>query len=295
MLEAQGRFNQISPQLRKELEDKAQKLGRHVKYKFAIARMNPDGEQRADGPTLYPFLFSVTPVTFQIKDPHDGKIKYIGLPIGLKELGAREDSFRRINIKKDQRGVLALDMNKPDDQDVYAFLELHPKNENGKFRDNEMPAIISLIDDVLVAQASITKRNLRIDAMFVANNFSAKEIRDFAAAMGWYEHDDASVLKDRIVDLADKNPEFFKEFVDNKSIQYRAVLQRALDNRVIAYIPVESKIVWASNRQTIAVLERVEDNNLLDRLCDWVLNSKNGMEVYKKIQSLSTEKAAAKQ
>jgi hypothetical protein len=294
MLEAQGRFNQLSPQLRKEIEEKAQKLGRYIKYRFAIGQMNPDGEQRADGPIIYPFLYQVTPVTFTIMDPHDSKTKNIGIPIGLKELGATEDSFKRLNIKSHQRGLLQLDMNKAEDRTYFAWLELHPKLENGKFRDPEMPPIITLIDDVLEAHRSLGDRKLKIDAMFVAQSFSPKEIRDFAAAMGWYEHDNENVLKDKILDLAENNPQYFKEFVDNKQIQYRAVLQRALDGKVIAYVPVESKVIWGGSRQTIAILERVEDGNLLDRLCDWVLTSKNGMEVFKKIQSQLNEKATVK-
>lgn len=291
MLEPQGRFNQLSPELRKELEAKATKLGRHIKYKFAIAQMNPDGEQRADGAYIYPFIYQVTPVTYTIKDPHDSKLKYIGLPIGLKELGATEDSFRRLNIKSNQRGLLMLDMNKAEDRDTYAWLELHPKMENGRFRDPEMPGLISLIDEVLIAHAQLKDQTLRLDAMFVASNFSAKEVRDFSAAMGWDEAENPTVLKRNILELAERDPGFFRDFVDNKAIQYRATLQRALDNKIMAWVPVEHKMVWAGNRQTIAILDRVEDNNLLDRMTDWVQTSKNGMDVYKKIQALLNEKA----
>lgn len=293
MLDAQGKFNQLSPQLRKEIEEKATKLGRYIKYRFAIGQMNPDGEEKADGPIIYPIIYQVTPVTFQVRDPHDDKMKLVGLPIELKELGAREDSFKRLNIKSSQRGLLTLDMNKADDRDYFAWLELHPKLENGRFRDPELPGLITLIDDVLDAKRNLADRKLRIDVLFVAQNFTAKEDRDFAAAMGWFEHENPSVLKEKIMELADTNPVFFRDFVDNKQLQYRATLQRAFDGKIIVYSPVESKVTWAAGRQTIAVLERVEDGNLLDRLSDWVLTSKNGLDVYKKIQSMLTEKATA--
>lgn len=291
MLEPQGRFNQLSPELRKELETKANKLGRIIKYKFAIGQMNPDGEQRADGPVIYPSIYQVTPITFTIKDPHDNKIKYIGVPVGLKELGAREDSFKRLNLKGPQRGLLALDMNKAEDRDWFAWLELHPKLENGKFRDPELPPMICLIDEVTIAHQTLADHKLKLDALFVAGSFSAKEVRDFSAAMGWDEAENPTILKKNIIELAERDPAFFRDFVDNKAIQYRATLQRALDNKVIAWVPVESKMVWAGNRQTIAILDRVEDNKLLDRMTDWVQTSKNGMDVYKKIQTLLNEKA----
>lgn len=294
MLLAQGKYNHLSPQLRKELEDRAAKLGRFIKYKFAIAKKNPDGEKRTGGEYLYPLLYTLTPVTYQIRDPYDLQLKTIGLVAQLKELGAQDDGFHRLVVKEGWQGVYTLDMNKPDDRDMFAWLEMHPKLEGGKFRDENIGAVVTMIDDLADAKRMNTQRNLRIDAMFVASNFTIMQMRDFAAAMNWNEHDDPEILKNNIVALAEQDPEFFRDFVDNKKIEYRAVLKRAMDNNIIAYVPVESKVIWSSNRQTIAVLERVETNNLLDRLCDWVLTSKNGMDIYNRIRAMLSEKAAAK-
>lgn len=294
MLLAQGKYNQLSPQLRKELEDKAAKLGRFIKYKFAIAKKNPDGEKRTGGEYLYPLLYTLTPVTYQIRDPYDLQLKNIGMVARLKEMGAQDDSFRRLQVKEGWQGVYTLDMNKPEDQEVFAWLEMHPKLEGGKFRDTNIGAVVTMVDDLADAKRMNIQRNLRIDAMFVASNFTEKQQRDFAAAMGWNEHEDSEIIKNSIVSLAEQDPEFFRDFVDNKKIEYRAVLKRAMDNNIIAYVPVESKVIWNSNRQTIAILERVETNNLLDRLSDWVLTSKNGMDVYNKIRGMLSEKTAEK-
>jgi len=291
MLEAQGKhYNHLSDQLRKELNDKADKAGRYVRYKFDIARKNPDGEQRTGGEFLYPLLYTLTPATYNIVDPYDKKQKKIALVLALKEFGADFDHFGRVTIRSATQGKLILDMTKPEDRDIFGFLEMHPKMTGGRFQDKEGPGIVSLIDEVKTADDSLKRRNLRIDAMYVAANMQLREIKDFAAAMGWDEHEEPVLLRDKITELAEMDPEFFRSFIDNKSIEYRATIQRSLDNDLIQFLPVESKFIWSTNRQTIAVLDRVEGHNVLERMTDWIMTSKNGMEVFTKLKSMLSKK-----
>lgn len=291
MLEAQGKhYNHLSDQLRKELQDKATKAGRFVRYKFDIARKNPDGEQRTGGEFLYPILYTLTPATYDIVDPYDKKQKKIALVLRLKEFGADYDHFGRVTISGGDQGKMLLDLNKPEDRDVFGFLEMHPKMSGGMFQEKNGRGIVSLIDEIKVADDSLKRRNLRIDAMYVAANMQLREIKDFAAAMGWNEHDEPVVLRDRITGLAELDPEFFRSFIDNKSIEYRATIQRAQDNDIIQFLPVESKFVWSSNQQAIAVLDRVEGHNILERMTDWIMTSKNGQEVFTKMKSILSKK-----
>lgn len=290
MLEAIGKFNQLSPELRKDLESKLAKAGKRAKYRFAIAKKNPDGEQKTGGEYLYPLLWTLTPVTYDIIDPYDKQRKRIGLVKNVKENGIGEDEFKRLHIKEGWQGKYELDLSKPDDQDLFAFLELHPKLEGGKFRDQHIPAMITKIDAKADASKNIEFRNTRINALFVAQSFSDQEVRDFASAMGWNEEEEPEVLRDRVLEIADKDAEFFREFIDNKHIEYRAVIQRAIDSKIIAFVPVENKFVWSSNNQPIAVLERAEGDQVLDRMCDWIMTSKNGIDVFNKLKSMLATK-----
>lgn len=279
-------YNNLSPKLRETLEAKAKEAGRYVKYKFAIAKRNPDLELKTGGEYLYPLRWALTPVTFYITDPHDGLRKRIALVKELKEFGAPGDGFKRVLLDEHFRGVLTLDMEHMPDQDIFMYLELHPKLEGGMFRDKNEMAVFRHIDVVKEAKASLTARENRANAMFVASQMSLNEARDFACAMGWDEHEDPSIIRDKIMEQAEKDPQWFKDFIDNKSIEYRAVIKRAMDNNIISWQPVENKFIWSSNNQTIAILDRCEDGKVLERMSDWVITSKNGQEVYMKLKGM---------
>jgi hypothetical protein len=279
-------YNNLSPKLREQLEKKAKEAGRYVKYKFAIARKNPDTEMKTGGEYLYPLRWSLTPVTYNITDPHDGHRKRIGIVDKLKEYGAPSDSFKRVYLDEPFRGVLTLDLEHMPDQDTFMYLEMHPKLENGMFHDKHEMAVFKRIDVVKEAKTELTAMEHQANAMFAASQMSANEIKDFACAMGWDESEDISILRNNIMKLAQGDPQWYKDFINNKSIEYRAVIKRAMDNNIIAWQPVENKFVWSSNNQTIAVLERCEDGKMLERMSDWIMTSKNGQEVYTKLKGL---------
>lgn len=279
-------YNNLSPQLREKLEKKAKEHGRYVTYKFAIAKRNPDLEMKTGGEYLYPLRWALTPVTFYITDPYDGIRKRVGLIKRLKEFGAPDDGFRRVLVDEQFRGLLKLDMENMEDQDTYMYLEMHPKLEGGQFRDSNEMAIYRHVDDVKEAKTALTTRENRANAMFVVTQMSLEQIQDFACAMSWSEHEDISILRNKVMELADNDPEWFKNFIDNKSIEYRAVIKRAMDNNIITWQPVENKFVWSGNSQVIAILDRCEDGKVLERMSDWIATSKNGQDVLSKLKGL---------
>jgi len=249
-------YNNLSPKLREELDKKAKDAGRFVKYKFAIARKNPDTERKTGGEYLYPLRWTLTPVTYTITDPYDNIRKRIGLINQLKEFGAPDDGFRRVVLDEQFRGILTLDMESQEDQDVFMYLEMHPKLEGGRFRDTNDMAVFNRIDELKEAKTALTSKQNRANAMFVATQMTANEVRDFACAMGWNESDEIEIIRNNILEIADSDPEWFKTFINNKAIEYRAVVKRAMDNNIIAWQPVENKFIWSSNGQTIATLDR---------------------------------------
>lgn len=289
MLEKIAGYNDLSTPLRERLEKAKKEAGATVRYKFSIARKNPDPE-KFNGEQIYPSMFTLGPVTFSIVDPYEkGVLKKIGLVDQVNEKG-EAISFRRLQIKEAQSGEVALRLDHNEDAEMFAMLELHPKNGAGDFRDKTIQPLFYRIDELKEAEKSYRERNLRADAMWVAVNMRDEEIRDFAAAMNWDENSDLTILRDKVLEIADKNPDQYRQFVDTKNIEYRSTIKRAIGSNVISWIPVESKFVWTGNGQTIAVIDKGEGVDPFDRMSDWFIASKNGPEVYKKIRAILSGK-----
>ena len=70
MLEKVGKFNDLSPKLRSILEEKVKSFGKKVRFKFEIARQNPDPEKK-NGAVIYPFLYTLDPIVFDIVDTNE--------------------------------------------------------------------------------------------------------------------------------------------------------------------------------------------------------------------------------
>lgn len=291
MLPTINGWNEISTILRKKLEDERDQVGKIAKYKFYIAKKNPDGQHKPGEEYVYPSTYTLSPVTFQITEAGDRKPKRIGLYDGSETHDDKEEfKFRRVTLRERDEGLLALDLSVPEHAEVFEYLELHPKNENGFFRDKNIPAMFCRIDELKEAKQRVRIKELRGQAIMVATRLGEQEVRNFAAAMNWNELEDYEILKDKMIEIADKDPEFFRKFVDDPSTEYKATVRRAIDASIITWAPVESKFTWTSNNSVIAVLDRNSAANYIDGMADWLMTSKNGPETYKKIKSFLTGK-----
>jgi hypothetical protein len=297
MLEQAAHWNDLSPKLRAELEARIKSFGRRVRYKFNISHENLDRE-KFDGPVIWPQMYVLDPITFRIVDKHEdragkSKSKQIGMVDEVDDKGI-PTSFKRVRIHKRHLGVLSFELEDAEgtpnieDQMQVMYLELHPKLDGGLFSNKEQKQIISRIDEQKEAREGRERRNAKAKALSVATNMSAKEVQDFAAAMQWDEHEEIELLRNRVEDLAETNPQMFNDLSEHKTVEYRATIKRALDKQVIAYNPAEFTYIWPINQQKIVSLGAALGNeNEIERFADWLMtNGLKGDEVYKKIKSL---------
>lgn len=286
MLKPIKEYNNLSPELRDRLVKQREAVGKTVKYKFYIAKKNPDG-QNTGGEYLYPAVYTLTPVTYTIVDPGDKMPKLVGLAQAIDRYGQIEEvRMNRVTMPERFQGILTLDLNYPEHIELFEYIEMHPKLEGGFLRDKNIPAMVVRVDDLKEAKTKLKQRELRSTALIVATRMSEKEVRDFAAAMNWNELEDLDILKDKLTKIADEDPAFFQKFMDDPLIESKATIRRAIDANIIAWIPVESKFSWVSNGTTIAMLERSEGDKYLDQMANWFRAHKNGEEVYKKIKTM---------
>jgi hypothetical protein len=290
MLQKHGHYNDLSPELRKELTEKISGYGKKVRYKFNISHENPD-PQKYNGAIVWPFMYVLDPCTFRVTDPHEkrenvSKAKEIGLIDKLDKDG-KPEKFYKIKIWARHQGILTFDLEEPGDFDMVMYLELHPKLKGGKFAAKDKQQLVERIDEQKEARTQREQRSAKIKALRVAEEMSEDQIKKFADAMLWDSTEGMALLQNKVEALAESNPEFFNDLVAGKNVEYQATVKRAMDSQIIGFDPAEYKYIWSSNQQTITVLQPVGTKNHVEKLAEWLMTGGHKSdEVYKKIKSL---------
>jgi hypothetical protein len=290
-LEEVAHYNALSEKLREELNETIRGYGSRVRYKFEIGKENPD-PQKYSGDIVFPNLYNLDPTIYNVLDKYEEKgkpkLKKIALIDAVDEEGI-PNKFKKIRIKGARRGILELRLEEGN-EDWYTcmYLEMHPKLKDGIFQDKNRTPMFRRIDEMKAATDAKKERSTRLKALNAAQGMSDKEVLNFCDAMMWDSTEDVLILRNKIEELADSNPEFFNDLVSGKMIQYRATIKQAMDKKVIEFDPVEHKFVWESNKQIIAMLSPVAGKNAVEKMAEFLITGGDKADaIYKKIKDLS--------
>ncbi len=275
-------YNNLSKKLRDTLDERINSFGKTVRYKFKISSPNPDKTMHSGKAVVWPSIYTLKPAVFTITD--DKERKTIALPLGKDEAGRTR--FKKIRIIAAAEGNYALDLENADDREIAYFLELHPKMEGGMFADKDKVFVFSRIDEKKLATEKKTERSERVKALTTAQAMSDADVKEFADAMTWDSGQDIDILKNSIEEMAEATPQTFNTLMSGKSVEYRAVVKRALDKNVIGFDPAEWKFIWSSNQQTLTVLSPSEKGEV-EQLAEFLMNGgDNAKKAYTTIKSL---------
>lgn len=299
MLRQVAHYNDFSPEFIEKLEEKINKFGKIVRYRFDIEKENPD-KTYYNGKMVFPQTYTLDPTVFSVRDeyekrPGKAKLKTVAniKEATMNEHGVLIPTFNKIRVTAGMRGILRLDLTKEEDKDTCMICELHPKLKGGEFADSDKVPVFSRIDEQADATAQRTERTSRLKALNVAQEMSDAQVREFAAAMLWDDTQDMEVLRNEAETLADSDPVFFNDLVEGKTIEALALSKRALDMGIIVFDPAEYKMYWGGNKQTVVMLNVQGDKNEVQKFADWLLTGDKGADVFKKLKSLTKEKALA--
>lgn len=289
-LEPVAHYNNLSAKLREEIEAKIKGFGKSVRYKFEISKPNPD-PAKYNGDTVWPNRYTLDPAVWDVTDPYEvagkSKSKKIGIIEAVDENG-KPNRFRKIRVMAPQKGVLILDLENQEDYYTAFALELHPKLIGGKFEDKNAYRVVTRIDENAEAETKRKERTARKKALDAAESMEDADIVNFADAMMWDSGEPANILRNKVEELAETDPEFFNDLIEKKEIQVRALVKQALDKRIITHDPVENKFMWASNMQLITALPVSLTANHVQQFAEWlVVGGTKAEEVHKKIKELS--------
>jgi len=292
MLEKVAHFNDLSPDLRKSLEERVRAKGKEGVYKFAISNENPDPE-KVNGKIIWPANYTLDPVVFDIIDekenrPDKSKVKKIGLVQEVDEKGLPK-RFRRIRIHGKNEGVMKLDLTEPEGFADAMYLELHPKVNGGLFQDKKRNPVVTPVDEKAEAGKEREIRKAKTKAFAAAERMSNQQVKDFAAAMVWDENEDVDILRNRIEQMAEDDPKMFIDLVESENIKYQSTIKRAMSKGVVSFDPVGGKFLWGSNQQVITVLGAGDGvKNEVERFGEFLrTGGTKADEIFKKIESLT--------
>lgn len=297
LMQKEGRYNDLSPALRTELEDRVNSFGKTVRYKFDISNQNPDPD-KVNGKLLWPNIYTLDPAVFNIIDQQeDNKIKgrenaqkskMVGMVDGFDDKG-NPNKFRKIKVNARDKGILTLHpQDIPEHFDMAMFMELHPKLTGGKFADKTKKQMITRIDEMELATTQRAERTARKKAQDAAEGMTDKEVVEFADAMQWDSTEDVIILRNKAEELAVTNHEFFNDIVSNKKVQYLALVKQAMDRGIITHDPAENAMFWTSNKQKITVLGNVDGRNGIEQFAEWLtIGGTAASDVHKKLESLT--------
>jgi hypothetical protein len=299
MLQQIAHYNDFTPEFLDELEKKINGFGKVVRYRFDIEKPNPDKENY-NGKTVFPQMYTLDPAVFSITDKYEKRVgkQRIKTVANIKtaemnEHGVLIPTFNKIRIKAGARGILRLDLTSEEDRDICRQLELHPKLKNGDFADPQRLAVVSRVDEVADATTQRVERGARLKAMNAVNEMDDKAIVVFADGMQWDSSQDIEVLRNQAEVLADTEPIFFNDVLAGGEIEYRALVQQAINKGIIMFDPAEYKFSWAGNKQPITVLSPVGEKSHIEKMAEFLKIGTKGKEVFDKIKSLTNGKAEA--
>lgn len=294
MLEQQGIYNDLSPKLRKEIEDKVESFGKSVRFKFNISNPNPD-PLKYNGEILYPFLWTLDPKTFKITDPYEDrpgkqKVKTIGIIDKIEQNSEGKEisvKFKCVRVSERFKGVMLYDLESIEQQEYVAYLLLHPKLTGGRFIDKQKNPVFYIIDASKLATEERTLRSAKREASNFAAKMSDREVVEFADAMVWDSTDELGIIRNKIEDMAENTPAIFNDLVKNEKMKFQTVVKQALDNHVISYDPLANKIVWVSTTQPIAQLSADMGKHEVERAAEWFqFGGEQAIKAFEKVKSL---------
>lgn len=194
--------------------------------------------------------------------------------------------FSTIQFSKQEKGLMALRGSKTGDREIYQYLMLSNYNASNPDRDSSVVPLYKLMEPKKEAADSRKHRTLRRDAMNVAAELSAAEVREFIAALNKDEKRDISILRDELEIMAEKDPQQFITLSKDKNKSIQANCKSAIDKKVIRFDKATSTFLWVSTGETIVQVPRSSKSSYLQGFTNFVLSNKNGELVYEEIVKL---------
>jgi len=245
--------------------------------------LNVKDDPQNKGMKIMPSIAFV-PTVDRVFDP--SKDDYVDIA-NISNLGVGgKPVIKPITFSKATEGKLLLRGDKTGDKEIFEYLMMSNFNASNPNRDKTIRPLFELVEPNKKAKESRDARGLRREAMNVAAELSAAEVREFIASLNKDEKRDISILRDELEIMAEKDPKQFIALSKDKNKSIQANVKKAIDKKIIAFNKETSSYLWVSTGETIVQVPRSSKASYLQGFVNFVLSNKNGESVYQEIVKL---------
>jgi hypothetical protein len=197
-----------------------------------------------------------------------------------------EPEFHEIAFTKIGAGHIILKGDSAGDREIYSFMFLSNFNGSNPDRNTDSPIMYTMIDEIKKSEVERKGRNFKREALNIAADLSADDVRVYSAALGRDDSRSLEVLRNELELLADRDPQGFLELVNNKQSTMKAIINRALLKGVLSFDNERSMFTWP-NGEVILTVARATGQDAVDELIAFCISSAKGEKVYQTITAKS--------
>mgnify|MGYP003110172182 FL=1 len=139
------------------------------------------------------------------------------------------------------QAIVTLDINKEYDKRLYEFLKDHPLIR-GKFT----------IEDISSNEQQKAKSSIEsAKAITTASKLEERDLRDLSLILGVDSKMEEMLLRAKVIQIANENPEKFMSYLNDIDKEHRIFLKKALDKKILNKV----NGVWKHNTLNIGLTE----------------------------------------
>jgi predicted nucleic acid-binding protein len=269
-------FNNISPEL---INQTKLKPGEQVVYRVSGIQPHP----WEPGKFAIPAAKNV-PITDEIYDPI--KEEYVSIAAVKSVNPDGSHLFHDIYFFASQGGHLILVGGRASDQEIHTYLTLCNYNGSNPKRDESKEILFEFVDEAAKSEKESKQRNIKREALNLAVDLTAEEVRNYIAALGQDDTDKLEVLRNKLEALADNDPQSFLDLIGNKQALMKATINRAIKKSVIVFDAEQARFAWP-NGEAILTVSRTTGSDHIEELISYCVSSPKGEKVYQTLQSKS--------
>lgn len=252
------------------------KLKRGETKQFVVAGITPHPWTNE---LIVPSVVTVPPVD-QIQDPNSGEWVDIAAISRIEKDG--KHGYHELTFYGHNAGRIILSGGRGADQEVYAYLKLSNFNGSNPNRDESKPIYYYEVDEAKKAEQDEKIRDIKREALNSLADLSAADVRDYAASLGLDDKLDLKILRNKLGDLADKDPKAFNDLLSDKTAVIKATINRSIRDGKILFDAVASKYTWPHGEEILRV-PRAED--AVDELAGYLATNPKGEKVLTTLMS----------